>query len=512
MFSYDQMPYESHSFVLTHPAHLGAIARLFGVASAPAESARVLEFGCGQGWNMIASASTLPEAQHVGVDLGRIHIEEGRAAVQALGLHNVELLEGDFQTCPESGPFDYIIAHGLLSWVTPALADALLVRASALLAPGGVLYVSYNCLPGWHARLTIRDAMHFRVRGIEDGPAKVEAALGYLAFLANTAPPYEDLYRAFLAKQARELAAAPSFYLRHEHLSDDNHPLYVRDVVARAGAAGLDYLGDASLRAHPCFTLPARVFNALGRLAEDPIELEQHTDFITNRSFRRSLFIKRDTARHAPFPRLSEVVAADLWVSSHAARKGAPHDNIFVWGEARIERPPWSIVRALDTLAELWPNAMRLGDLFDRMIGGGQLDDVVGQRSGFSADVIGLVGLGLIELTTCPPRAVRAGLRPRASALSRHMIACGKTIVSSLRHDSVQLDATDRFLTSLLDGTRDRPQLIEALSAAMTDGRVETADDMTHAGLPVTTANTVALARDLDARLARLGAVAILEA
>lgn len=501
MFSYDQMPYESHSFVLTHPAHLGAIARLFGVASAPAERARVLELGCGQGWNTIASASSLPDAKHVGVDLGRVHIEEGRAAVQTLGLENVELLEGDFQTTPADGPFDYIIAHGLFSWVPPAVADALLMRAHALLAPGGVLYVSYNCLPGWHARLSLRDAMRFRVRGIADAKAQVEAALGYIAFLANAAPPYEDLYRAFLAKEARELAAAPSFYLRHEHLSDDNHPQYVRDMVARAGAAGLDYLGDASLRAHPGFTLPARVFHALGPLAADPIELEQHVDFITNRAFRRSLFVRRDTPRQTAFPRLADEVAAELFVSSHAERKGLPHDNIFVWGEARIERPPWSIQRALDLLAAVWPGAMRLGDLFDRVVRDAHVEDVAAMRTSFFAEAIGLVGLGLIELTTCPPRAVRAGERPRASDLSRHMLALGKTIVSSLRHDSVQLDTTDRYLTSLLDGTRSRAELLDALAAARSDGRLEPE-----------AMSAAQASDDLETRLERLSAVALMEA
>ncbi len=506
MFSYDEIPYETHAFVLTNPAHLGAVARLFGVASAPAERARVLELGCGQGWNSITSASSLPDAQHVGVDLGQIHIEAGRTAIQALDLRNIELIEGDFQTSPAAGQFDYIIAHGLFSWVAPAVADALLSRAHALLAPGGVFYVSYNCLPGWHARQTIRDAMRFRVRGIEDGGAKVEAARAYVAFLADSAPPFEPLHRAFLQKEARELAAAPISYLRHDHLEEENHPVYVRDIVARANLAGLDYLGDASLRAHPCFTLPASVFNALGPLAEDPIDLEQHTDFITNRAFRRSLFVRSDTPRREAFPRLADEVAADLWVSSAAERKGAPYDNIFVWDEARIERPPWSLVRALDILALQWPGAVRLGALFDSVIGGGRVGDVAGERARFFSEAIGCVALGLMEVTTCPPRAVRAGDQPRASALTRHMIACGKTIVSNLRQDSVQLDPTDSFLTSLLDGTRSRADLREALCAASADGRLAPPVGMSPAE------HAEALARDLDSQLARLGRLALLEA
>lgn len=488
MYGYDEVPYESHCYVLTHPARLGAMARLFGVAAAPAKGARVLELGCGQGWNCIASAYALPDAQHVGVDLGRVHIEDGRAAVEALGLRNVELLHGDFQTSPASGPFDYIIAHGLLSWVKPELADVLLARVHALLAPGGVFYVSYNCLPGWNTRRTARDAMRLRARNVVDagdGTATVKAALDYLAFLANAAPPTEPIYRALLADQARELADMPVWYLRHDHLEDDNHPMYVGDVVARAGRAGLSYVADASLRAHPFFTLPPRVLGALAPFVDDALSLDEHSDFVTNNAFRRSLFVRSDTPRGAVFPRLDDADVAGLWVSSQAKRTGSPHDNIFVWGNARVERAEWPIARALDVLSQRWPGAMALAELFERVVGAGRMGDRAAERSRFFAEMIACSGQGLIELATCAPTAVRVSARPRASALSRHMLALGKDIVANLRHDAVQLDSGDRALVALLDGTRDRAALRDALGGAR---------------------------HDLEERLAHLAELALLEA
>ncbi len=471
MNGYDEVPYESHCYVLTHPARLGAIARLFGVAAAPAEHARVLEWGCGQGWNCISSASSLPDARHVGVDLGRVHIEEGRAAVAALGLRNLDLRHGDFQTCPDDGPFDYIIAHGLLSWVTPALAEALLARASALLAPGGVFYVSYNCLPGWNARRTLRDAMRLRTQHVPDGAdgkGKVTAALDYLAFLARAAPDSEPHYRAFLEAEVRELTAMPVSYLRHDHLEDDNHPLYVGELIARAGRAGLRYVADASLRAHPFFALPPRVLSGLAPYVADPSMLDQHCDFVTNCAFRRSLFVRNDTPRRVVFPYLDDADLAGLWVSS-AAKRTSPYNNTFAWGGARIEQPDWKIARALDVLTRHWPSSMTLAALFEQVVGAGRMADVAGERSRFFAEIIACVGRGLVELATCPSNAIRASTHPRASDLSRHMIAHGRDVVANLRHDAVQLDTADRAIVAQLDGTRDLAALREALGAAHPD-------------------------------------------
>src|SRR6266498_1508146 len=88
---YNAVQYATHPKPQTHPAHLGAIATLFGMAPAPPGGCRVLEIGCGTGTNLIAMALVSPRSEFIGIDLASGPIEAGRQIIAALGLRNVEL-------------------------------------------------------------------------------------------------------------------------------------------------------------------------------------------------------------------------------------------------------------------------------------------------------------------------------------------------------------------------------------------------------------------------------------
>src|SRR5262245_13148546 len=116
--SYDALPYPAQPFAQSHPRNLEAIATLFGLSPPAIAKARVLELGCGTGGNLIPMAATLPDATFVGIDYSPVQIEQARRFVDALSLKNITfepLSILDLE--PGFGKFDYIIAHGLLSWV-----------------------------------------------------------------------------------------------------------------------------------------------------------------------------------------------------------------------------------------------------------------------------------------------------------------------------------------------------------------------------------------------------------
>ena len=134
--TYDELPYESHAFPQTHPDRLSVIARLFGMQPAPLEGCRVLELGCGNGANIIAMAALMPDATFLGVDLSPRQIEVGQARIAELGLTNVELRAADLLEIENDLPvFDFIIAHGLYSWVPPNVQQAVLRICSRHLSP-----------------------------------------------------------------------------------------------------------------------------------------------------------------------------------------------------------------------------------------------------------------------------------------------------------------------------------------------------------------------------------------
>jgi 2-polyprenyl-3-methyl-5-hydroxy-6-metoxy-1,4-benzoquinol methylase len=124
--SYDLLPYESKSIPQSHPARLAAIAKIFGLIVNPVHTARVLELGCASGGNLIPMALNYPEAKFVGVDVSPKQIEAGLARIEKIGLKNLELHCKSFSDLSaEAGQFDYILCHGVFSWVPRALQDSI---------------------------------------------------------------------------------------------------------------------------------------------------------------------------------------------------------------------------------------------------------------------------------------------------------------------------------------------------------------------------------------------------
>jgi SAM-dependent methyltransferase len=290
--SYDEVPYASHPFPQSAPEHLEAVATLFGLAPTPPPNARVLELGCAAGGNIIPFALRHPGARVVGLDLSAVQVEQGLARVRQLGIANLELRQMNLEDADASlGSFDYIICHGVFSWVPDSVRQAILRICSTQLAPGGIAYLSYNTYPGWKAREIVRDAMLFRAEAHTAPGDRLAYARGMLDFLVR-ASPEGSLLRKALDEVMPIIQAAGPTYLMHEFLEYCNQPLYFRDFVASARAQGLDYLGDAEAQTMFVSNQGAQVAEPLLKEAGgDQVLMEQYLDFLTNRSFRQSLLI-----------------------------------------------------------------------------------------------------------------------------------------------------------------------------------------------------------------------------
>jgi len=172
---YNLLPYTSMPFAYTQPAHLAAIATLFGLEAPAADRARVLEIGCASGGNIIPLAARFPNTRFLGIDLAQRHIDEGRRRIAALGLANVELRQGDLTQVAFAGEqFDYVVCHGVFSWVPRAAQDAIFRVCGETLATNGVAAISYNVFPGWHMRRIVRDICLHHVG--KEGPPRQRVA------------------------------------------------------------------------------------------------------------------------------------------------------------------------------------------------------------------------------------------------------------------------------------------------------------------------------------------------
>lgn len=125
--SYDELPYPSHPFEVTHPDHLYSLAKLFRINATLPDDASILELGCASGGNIIPLAVQMPNSRVVGVDLSKKQIAQGQTFVDQLKLKNIQLHAADLQNVGESfGQFDYIVCHGVFSWVPDAVQHRIL--------------------------------------------------------------------------------------------------------------------------------------------------------------------------------------------------------------------------------------------------------------------------------------------------------------------------------------------------------------------------------------------------
>ncbi|MCW2514144.1 MAG: hypothetical protein JWR11_3186 [Mycobacterium sp.] len=452
--AYDDAPYESYAHPVSAPGHVAATAWLFGLDPPEVVSARVLEIGCAAAGNLIPFAAAHPTAHTVGIDLSPTHIELGRERVRALGLGNVRLVEGDIARVDlkRLGQFDFVICHGVYSWVPADLQTAILNACRESLAPNGIAYISYNVYPGWKAKEIVRDAMLLSVGDAVDPEQKVQRARSAVEFLRTTANPDSVLGHA-LADYAAMASETGDYYLLHEELEAFNAPCYFREFMQRARGHGLEYLADAQLE----YMFPANYGQAtVEHLAAagigDQVSLEQHLDFVVNRSHRQTLLVHRGRAPHVSHT-LDRTRIRGLHIAS-AATAVDPDPVVGAALEVLNARWPWTTSRQ-----ELLAAARtRLADAG------------IAEPSGFEAQIDALVEVLLVQGRTRfrldPVRGPEASSRPSLPDPVRRMAELtrddAEAFTFSPWHESVPLGPLERHLLPLLDGTTDRDGLLAA--------------------------------------------------
>jgi len=250
----------------------------------------VLELGCGAGGNLLPMAVALPGSTFVGIDTSRRAIERAQATSQRLGLTNVRFEQISIEQYDvPAGGVDYVIAHGVFSWVPEAVRASLLALCATALSDRGVAYISYNALPGGHPRQALREMLAYHVDAIEPPDQRMTAARGFLRLLAAASEADGELAKT-LGPEARRLAEHVDGLFFHETLAQVNHPLYFHEFVAEAAAHGLQYLTEAEFSETQLGALPEQLQQALLTIS-DPLRREQYLDFLKERMFRQTLLV-----------------------------------------------------------------------------------------------------------------------------------------------------------------------------------------------------------------------------
>jgi methyltransferase-like protein/SAM-dependent methyltransferase len=511
--SYDHVPYGSLAFPQTHPDRLATIGRMFGLSTLDAGRCRVLELGCASGGNLIPMAFNLPDAEFVGIDLSKAHVDAAAATVRTLGLGNVRFARGSIAAVDESwGHFDYIICHGVFSWVEADVQDAILRVASDNLAGHGVAYVSYNTYPGWHMREMVRHMMRYHSAGFEDVGEQIEQARALLTFLeaaADRSGPYGQL----LSREVDRLRPASDSYLYHEHLEQTNAPLYFHQFVVRAEAAGLQYLAEADVSDMLSSVFERSIAQTLERISPDLVHLEQYMDFVRNRQFRQTLLC-HDGLR--PTRALSPAFMRGLMLSCRAVTDSLPLDLssetpvVFQIGKQRATVSLPASKAAFSLLTDAWPHAVDLDELAAGALlrAAPFIADAKEAQHAMMGDLLQAVLYGMIRLHTQQLSCTNAPSEtPRAHPLAAHLASQG-TVVVNAHHEMVKLEPMGVEVVRLADGQRSRTELLDALVARVNSGAlpivVDSQRDMTESKI------RRRLERELERTLASLTRSAVL--
>jgi SAM-dependent methyltransferase len=417
----------------------------------------VLEIGCGTGGNLIPLAERFPDSRFVGFDLSGRHIIEAQRRIAELGFNNITFEHSDVRdfSCKD-GEFDFILCHGVYSWVPTDVQKQILTLVQKALSARGVAYVSYNVRPGWYQRGVVRDILSFggALSSSAHGEARVHKALEFLRLVAASRSDERDLYGTYLKEACERLQHSDPSYIAHEYLEVSNNPCTFSEFNDQAKSAGLQFLSES----RPVFSslndIAPQAQAFVNELGDDVVQREQALDLLRNRAFRETLLchsqqvIKRDLRASA----LRGVIAVSDY--THVGRDAA-RDFLFqeiVTGR-EIVLPAGLHAEVLSVVA----SGFSAGMIVERV-----LDQVGAPERDVLAAVAMLWTSGFITLEQLPiPAASSLEGAPRLSRVARMQLERNEPLCT-LRHQALGATPAELTLLKEIDGSKKLAEIIAA--------------------------------------------------
>jgi SAM-dependent methyltransferase len=451
MTPYDQVAYPGVAYPFATPDRMSVFATLHGLLPTLPTEATVLELGCGDGANLLAIAQRFPSARCIGVDASESALAVARRRAAACGLTNVDLHRLDLAAFAGPGPLppcDYVIAHGLLSWVAPAVRDRILTLVGQVLKPSGVAMLSFLTFPGQHDLEPLRALMRHHVANVHDPKKRIDQARDIALWQLDRTRRLHGEARAKLMHDiVLEWHQMPDAVFLHDLLADERHPLTLSAMASEAERAGLQWLANARMN-EPRKELLPESLRDLVREVQDPIRRQSYLDCFLMTRFRTSLFARAST----PVQRSAKPTDfASFFATSIIPRAQLPDVQTVV-----VETPVGSIrlspeaTMLLRHLADHRPNALALSTLGD-------------------PEVVGLAASELwlaeaVDLTLVPPALAPAlSNTPTASPLARLLAAERRETVTTLWHREVPLDEEAAAVLAACDGVTTAGELDQDL-------------------------------------------------
>ncbi len=465
---YDAVAYPGFPFLQSHPSRLASLSTLFGLQPAPIERCRVLEFGCADGGNLIPMAFDLRDSEFLGLELAETAVQKACRQIAGLGLTNVRVEQKDlFDAVPEQlGVFDYVIAHGVYSWVPDPVREKLMELTKACLAPNGIAYISYNALPGCRVRQMFRDMMQFHVRDVTEPESRIRQAQELMhCFIEAYSGPNER--RVFLKDEAQVMIDQGPVLLYHDELEETYHATFFHDFVTHAARYGLQFVSEAHYYDMQPARIPESVVAQVDRFAGgDRILRDQYLDFIKCRTFRHSVLCHAGAAvPDKPKPEFVETLHAASQAVPVSARPSLAPDvaEEFRGTRGSAVKTAYPLAKAiLVVLTRVWPETRSFEAVSS------EVKALLGEepnRAEVAEILLATYTSGVVEFQARPLGCTsKVSRRPATTELARWQARHGKYITTT-RHMVLEVDGDiERHIIAQLDGTRDLPALARELA------------------------------------------------
>ena len=462
--TYDDVPYPSYPVAASHPDRLYGVARLFGLSPVPPERARILEIGCAGGGNLLPIASQFPNSTCVGIELSQVQVDDAVIANKLIGLKNIQIKQGSVaDITPEFGKFDYILCHGVFSWVPEFVREAILKVASQNLSENGVAFISYNTLPGWYFRGMVREMLLRHVKDIESPLKKIEQARALLGFLVDSSQSQNTPHAAYLRGEAEFLSKQPDTYLFHEHLEEFNNPFFFEDFIDGASKHGLQYLGESNLATMWNGNLPVETRQKLDTIP-DAIKRAHYADCIVGRTFRQTLLVHKGLS-------ISRMLGKDkvdgvrflgkftlIEPSQRASESTVPREKSYKTLGEQIMTTSQPVCHAImESIHEAFPQSLSIDELYaavEKKAAADLQHDNMTQKEVLATMVQWMLA-GYIDFRFDKDRlTTNINGNPTVTSWARTQ-ACANRYVTNLRHEMMTVSELHRQIIPFLDGSRD---------------------------------------------------------
>ncbi|RZA08546.1 MAG: hypothetical protein EOO68_01925, partial [Moraxellaceae bacterium] len=383
-------------------------------------------------------------------------------------------------TGAELGEFDYIICHGIYSWVPDFVRHNILALCQACLAPDGVAYISYNAYPGFHLRAIPRTILQFHTRNIDDAEEKVRQSRALLNWLASAQKPAQtdapmSAYSKYMQEANTLFAKRPSGAIFHDDFSPENTAFYFHEFAQAAAGAGLQYVTEAEFSNTQSLQFAPEVQATLAQLGADSVlAQEQYLDFLTGRNFRQTLLCHHNKTLNRP---ITAAKMQDFYFSINvqpqqpSSAENNPELMRFIHPELGAMSTDNNLAKAaLSILGDQFPKAIS----FDALVM--QAQQLLGERTQVDEPrrtelaefLFAALSRGIAQIhTEAHNLPERASEYPVASLIARQQ-AQTSPVITTLLHDTVSLDdPLSRAMLVLLDGTRNRKDLEQELKTKL---------------------------------------------